>query len=153
MRLHEWAKQQGISYTTAWRWFKNNKLPVSATKTPSGTILIDEPKYTSKPENIVVYCRVSSQLKKDDLKRQVDRCLDFSSAKGFQISTVYKEIASGMNDNRKEFWKMINSEPTKIVVENKDRLTRFGFNYIDQLMKKLNCEIVVINPNTNDDKE
>jgi predicted site-specific integrase-resolvase len=40
-----------------------------------------------------------------------------------------------MNDNRAEFWKMLESNPTIIVVENKDRLTRFGFNYLRRLLE------------------
>ena len=48
---------------------------------------------------------------------------------------------------------MIDSNPTRIVVENKDRLTRFGFNYIEQLSKKLGTEIVVIHLDKEDDKD
>lgn len=42
MKLSQWAKEQGIHYQTAWRWFKNNKLPenVKAIQTKTGTILI-----------------------------------------------------------------------------------------------------------------
>ena len=64
-------------------------------------------------------------------------------AKGYSIVKSYSEIASGMNDNRPQFWKMIDSEPTLIIVENKDRLTRFGFNYIERLLDKQNCLIEV----------
>ena len=48
---------------------------------------------------------------------------------------------------------MLDSNPTKIVIENKDRLTRFGFNYLEQLLKKQNCEIVVINTSTTDEQD
>jgi exonuclease SbcC len=50
-----------------------------------------------------------------------------------------------MNDSRKQFWKMLDSKPTKIIIENKDRLTRFGFVYLEKLLKNQGCEIVVIN--------
>ena len=80
MKLSEWAKKQGIAYVTAWRWFKKGKLPVKAYKTPTGTILVEQ-----KPEisnlDTVVYCRVSSYEKKDDLLRQGKRCEDFCVAK------------------------------------------------------------------------
>ena len=59
---------------------------------------------------------------------------------------------SGMNDNRKELWKAIDSKPTRIIVENKDRLTRFGFNYLERLLQKQGTEIVVINE-SEEDKE
>lgn len=55
-----------------------------------------------------------------------------------------------MNDNRKEFWKMLDSKPTTIVIENKDRLTRFGFKYIENLC---GAEIIVLNPEDDNEKD
>lgn len=98
----------------------------------------------------MIYCRVSSYQKREDLNRQVERCKDFCSARGFVVSKVYKEVASGMNDNRKEFWKMLDSKPTTIIIENKDRLTRFGFNYIENLC---GAEIIVLNPEDDNEKD
>ena len=143
MKLSDWARQQGISYITAWRWYKAGKLPVSANKTPSGTILVD-PAGTPVPE-AWVYCRVSSYAKKDDLDRQADRCLAFCASRGWEVKQVVKEIASGMNDHRRKLSKLLNSRPSRIVVEHKDRLTRFGFNYFEQLLPMLGCEVVVMN--------
>jgi len=42
MKLSTWAKKNGIAYQTAYSWFKNGKLPISATQTPTGTILVEE---------------------------------------------------------------------------------------------------------------
>jgi len=42
MKLSHWAKQQGITYRTAWTWFKKGKLPVEAVQLPSGTILVND---------------------------------------------------------------------------------------------------------------
>jgi predicted site-specific integrase-resolvase len=69
------------------------------------------------------------------------------------FSFLRREVASGMNDNRAEFWKMLQSNPTIIVVENKDRLTRFGFNYLRRLLEKQNCKIEVINQDHEDEKD
>lgn len=44
MKLADWAKSQGISYLTAYRWFKKGKLPVSAYQTDTGTIIVDPTK-------------------------------------------------------------------------------------------------------------
>jgi hypothetical protein len=41
VRLSEWAKQEGIHYQTAWKWFKDGTSPVPARQTATGTILID----------------------------------------------------------------------------------------------------------------
>ena len=145
MKLSKWAKLQGISYVTAYRWFQNNQLPVKATQTKSGTILVEENQLINKDDKCHIYARVSSHNKKDDLERQIERCIEFCNKNGWQILSITKEIASGMNDKRPKLIKLLNSKPTKIVIEHKDRLTRFGFNYFDILLPKLNCELVVIN--------
>jgi len=68
MKLSDWARQQGISYITAWRWFRAGKLPVPARQLPTGTILVEAP----RPEGTtVLYARVSSADQKEDLERQV----------------------------------------------------------------------------------
>lgn len=40
VKLSQWAKQQGISYTTAYRWFKNGKIN-NAKQLETGTIMIE----------------------------------------------------------------------------------------------------------------
>lgn len=146
MKLSCWAKKQGITYTTAWRWFKRGKMPVPAFKTATGTILVEE-QATPGPARLDawVYCRVSSHAKKDDLERQALRVMAFCQARGWVVQRVEKEIASGMNDKRPKLMRLLALKPTRIVVEHKDRLTRFGFNYFEQLLPMLNCELVVIN--------
>ena len=115
----------------------------------NGTILVQEKE--QKPERIVMYCRVSNQSRRKELDYQVDRCKQYCIAKGYQVHGIYKEVASGMNDSRKEFWKMIDSNPTKIIVENKDILTRF--EYINRIGKMNGIEIEVMHPNDNDEED
>jgi len=53
MKLSKWAQKQGISYITAWRWFNENKLPVKAYRSDSGTIIVqDESEVLEQPMNI-----------------------------------------------------------------------------------------------------
>ena len=62
------------------------------------------------------------------------------------MAQVVKEIGSGVNDARPKLMKLLtDSSVTLIVVEHKDRLTRFGFNYIEQLLKQQDRRIEVIN--------
>lgn len=117
----------------------------------NGTILVQEKE--QKPERIVIYCRVSNQSRRKELDYQVDRCKQYCIAKGHQVHGIYKDVASGMNDSRKEFWKIIGSNPTKIIVENKDRLTRFGFEYINRIGKMNGIKIEVMHPNDNDEED
>ncbi len=71
MKLPEWAKQEGVHYVTAWRWWRDGKLPVPAHQTPFGTIIVETPEAAT--ELTVVYGRVSSSDQVRDLDRQVAR--------------------------------------------------------------------------------
>lgn len=91
--------------------------------------------------------------KKDDLERQAQRCTDFCIANGYIIGKVIKEIASGMNEKRPKLIKLLSSNPKHIIIENKDRLTRFGFNYFEELLPKMNCKLTVINRNSKEEDD
>ena len=147
MKLKKWAQQQGIAYVTAWRWFRDGKLPVRSYKTATGMILVEEQQgnTSSSAVETVVYARVSSYPKKDDLQRQAERCYEFCIKNGWPIRQVVKEVASGMNDHRPKLMKLLASRPGRIVVEHKDRLTRFGFGYFEQLLPMIGCELIVLN--------
>jgi len=154
MKLSSWAKIQGIGYRAAWNHFKNGLIP-NAYKLNSGAIIVpNEEIIQNKFEYVVCYSRVSSSQNKDNLISQSKRINDFCTAKGWIISENIMEIGSGLNDNRKKLLKVfLDKKATKIVVEHKDRLTRFGFNYIEQLCKSFNCEIVIINPAITDKED
>jgi predicted site-specific integrase-resolvase len=142
IKLSEYADREGVSYKTAWLWFRDGKIP-NAEKLPTGSIRVNIDTPPVCHENVVIYARVSSSKQRSDLDRQVERLLSYTAARGYQVSKVYKEVASGVNDNRKELNKILTDKTiTKIIVENRDRLTRFGFNYIETL---LDAEIEVVN--------
>lgn len=98
MKLSDWAKKQGISYRTAWRWFKEGKLPVEAVQTPTGTILIKE--VAAKPFQVAIYARVSSSDQKSDLDRQISRLVVFANSKKWLIAESIVEIGSALNGHR-----------------------------------------------------
>lgn len=151
MKLSTYAKKQGVCYRTAYLWFKKGLIP-GARQLPTGTILIEEhpPQVTSR---VVTYSRVSNAGRRAELQYQVKRVADFCAARGLVVSDQYYEVASGMNDTRKQLWSMIDSKPTLIVVENKDRLTRFGFEYLKRLLAKQGIEILVINEAMTDEQD
>jgi len=154
MKLSSWAKKQGIGYRAAWNHFKRGLIP-NAYKLNSGAIIVPEEQIIlNKPEHVICYSRVSSSQNKDNLISQSKRINDFCAAKGWIVSENITEIGSGLNDNRKKLLKVFTDKrATKIVVEHKDRLTRFGFNYIEALCKSFNCEIIIINPATTDKED
>lgn len=152
-KLSTWAKENNMTYRTAWLWVQNGTFPLKTFVSKTNRIfVVEDNNNVSNEETTYIYARVSTHGRKNDLNNQVCRCEDFCRAKGWTVNKSFKEIASGMNDQRKQLWKVINERPTRIVVENKDRLTRFGFNYIEQLLKKLGTEVVVVNK-ANEDRE
>ncbi len=152
MKLSEYAKQQGISYRTAFRWWQAGT--IQGYQAPSGTIIVTEgDKPVSVPEKVVIYARVSSQEHKENLERQAERLKDYCAAKGYQVASVVKEIASGVNDSRPKLLALLRDRSiTRIVVEHKDRLTRFGANYIMTLLEAQGRTVEIVNL-ADDDKE
>ena len=143
MKLSQWAKKIGMSYRNAHKHFKAGWIP-GAYQLHTGTIVIPEEVVNKKGDWTIVYVRVSSSENKPNLESQADRVCQFCSANGWVVKEIVKECASGLNDNRPKLLKILTERrATRIVVEHKDRLTRFGFNYIKTLYS--DCEIVVIN--------
>ena len=146
MRLKDWAEEQNICYRTALRWFHTGKLPVPAEQLATGTILVYPPKEESEPQSndVVIYCRVTGHDQKDDLKRQAERLGTFASANGWTVRQTITETGSGLNGKRPKLLKLLGDKTaTTILVEHKDRLTRFGFEYIDILLSGQNRRVVV----------
>ena len=143
MKLSEYARQNNLTYRGAYNHWKKGLL--NAKQLPTGTIVICENKDMIY-NRAVLYARVSSSENKSNLEKQSQRLIDFCNAKGWQTHENIIEIGSGINDNRKKLNKIFEeAKATKLVVEHKDRLTRFGFNYIQQWANKTQCEIIVIN--------
>jgi predicted site-specific integrase-resolvase len=154
MKLSEWAKKNNVCYKTAWRHFKDGKLPCSYRLFgDKGAIRVDEEKEEAQKidDYIIVYARVSSSENKSNLDSQAQRICDFCAAKGWVVKEVIKECASGLNDNRPKLLKIFSdNKATKIVVEHKDRLTRFGYGYIKALFPG---EVFIINEAQNDKQD
>ena len=128
IKLSEFARKRGIAYITAHRWYKAGKIP-GAFQMDTGSVFVKDIAAEEQSVTAVIYARVSNQSRKAEMQYQVDRCKTFCAAKGLIVDKVFSEVASGMNDDRKKLWLMLDSKPKIIVVEHKDRLTRFGFNY------------------------
>lgn len=152
MKLSQYAKKVGITYKTAWRWYKAGTL--DAYQTPTGMVVVRDPQ-AEKPVTgrIALYARVSSADQKSDLERQVQRLRDYAAANGYQVAKEVTEIASGLNDSRPKFLKLL-ADPSigTIIVEHRDRGTRFGWNYLTTLMEVQGRRIEAVFPNeTRDD--
>lgn len=148
IKLSEYAKRYGVTYRTAWKWYNEGKIKEETKVLPSGSIFV---KISDDKDDlgygVVLYARTSSSQNKNLVENQVERLKQYAMAKGYKIKAVVKEFGSGMNDKRPKLAKILeDGKYDKIIVENKDRLTRFGFNWI-QLLTGNRIEVI------NDSKE
>src|SRR5262245_43698150 len=153
MKLSEYAKEQGISYRTAFRWWKAGQIP--GYQAPTGTIIVQEPKAeAARAQRVALYARVSSYEHQATLDQQTERLLSYCAAKGYQVNKVVKEIASGVNDSRPKLLTLLEDQAiTLIVVEHKDRLTRFGFRYLETLLRGQGRALEVVNEAGNETED
>ena len=108
-----------------------------------------------------VYARVSTEKQKKDLDNQVQSIIQYCNNNGIKIDKVFKDVASGMNFDRKQFRDMMNMvldhKIDTIYITYKDRFSRISFDLFERLFMEYNCKIVVINANNeqgeNEEKE
>lgn len=106
-------------------------------------------KKKSHGSKIVSYSRVSTQSQKSQLKEQTQRIYNSCISRGLVLNEQLEDIGSGMSSDRKNFAKIcqmvFQGEIEAIVVENKDRLIRFGFDMLEQFFKYFGTKIIVLN--------
>ena len=95
----------------------------------------------------VIYARCSTHKQKENLERQKDRLRKYAENKGYKYILI-DEIASGINEKRKGIHKLINicfeDKVERILIEYKDRLARFGYEYLEAIFKNLEIIIEII---------
>jgi predicted site-specific integrase-resolvase len=102
-----------------------------------------------KERKTVTYSRVSLRKQKNDLESQQQRIYNWAVNNGYKVDMQLKDIKSGMSfAERKDFQKLISLAATghleTVIVENRDRLSRFGFEMIESMFEKLGVKIIVI---------
>ena len=160
LNIAQAAKYLNVSIDTLRLWDKSGKL--KPLKTPGGHRRYDKStlndfigyEKTIKEQSEVVcatYARVSSneQKQKGDLDRQSQRLSEYCAKHGMLVTHIIKDVGSGLNDNRSGFVKLtdliIKQKVNKLVIEHKDRLTRFQFKFIKKMFESYGCEVIVIN--------
>jgi len=146
MKLSQYAKRAGVTYKTAWRWWKQGQL--DAYQTPTGTVIVrDATTPAPTTGRVALYARVASADQKADLDRQMRRLQDYAASRGYAVSKEVSEIASGLNDHRPKLAKLL-TDPTigTLIVAHRDRLTRFGYEYIRQLLETQGRHLEVLFP-------
>ena len=153
--ISEASRLLGVSLNTLRKWDSNGKLV--AVKCSSNhrryllsTILEMQGNATDDSRNeqsVAIYCRVSSNDQKQhgDLDRQKTRVMEYCVSKGYKVGYVLDDCCSGMKYNRPKLdklYELVTSRKiSKVVVEHKDRLVRFGFDCIKAFFNSYGVEI------------
>ena len=154
MKLSKYAEKIGVKRATATKWFHKGLIK-GAYQLSTGTIIVPDEIFNekeSKNGETVIYTRVSSpERRKTDLEYQAKRMSDFCISNGWKIDRIIKEVGSGLNDSRPKLMELFDGKRNikRIVVEHKDRLTRFGFNYLLALAEARGIEIIVADKTEN----
>lgn len=144
MKLSVWAKENGLTYRTAWRMWRDGKLPVPAEQLATGTVLVHPPK-EPVVEAVALYARVSSNDQKADLERQLGRLAEYASREKLTVARSVSEVGSGLNGHGTKIMRLL-ADPTVrvIVVEHRDRLARFGSEYIESALAASGRRLIVV---------
>ncbi len=145
MKLADWARQNGVHYRTAWKWFHQGVLPVPALQLKTGTILVRLNEVPEPPPSVAIYARVSSHAQKADLERQQGRLAAWATEHDLRVARVVAEVGSGLNDHRRKLLGLLRDPTvTAIVVEHRDRLARFGSEYIEAALARSGRRLIVV---------
>ena len=148
--LGRWARRCGITYRTAWRWFRDDKLPedVMAERMPTGSILIRVGRTLRSVEQAktaVIYARINARQEPPLMAEQIALCQDFCVARGWTITRVIREVAPGVGLQRTKLTRLIEQRAPRVVVARPSVLSRFDYRLCEALWQNLASELVIVN--------
>ncbi len=152
MKLSEYARLHGIQYRAAWNRFKAGRIP-GAYRDEVGSIIVPDESKGFSLNDAAVYARVSDPSKgRTQLPAQRKRVEDWAVANGYHIVASVAEVGSGVSDTRRRLTTLLKrTDWGTLIVEHRDRLTRFGFNWFSLFLESQGRRIIVINE-TGDDR-
>ena len=154
----DFAELLGVSVKTLQRWDRDGILKANRTPTDRRYYTYDQ--YLQfkgiQTENdirdTVIYARVSTRNQKDDLQNQVEFLKQFCNAKGIIVNQCVEDFGSGLNYNRKKWNRLLDevmaNKIKAIVISNKDRFIRFGYDWFEKFCEKFNTKIIIVNNET-----
>jgi excisionase family DNA binding protein len=150
LRPREVCQRLGISYSTLSRWVREGR--IRAVRTAGGVFRVPESEVRRIAEGLpisrevraAIYARVSSSDQRSDLERQIQYC----SSKGYRVVDVLSDAASGLKTDRRGLLKLfdyvVNRQVDVVVVTYRDRLTRFGFEYLEHFFNQHGVRVEVV---------
>jgi len=154
LRPKEVCRRLGISYSTLSRWVREGR--IRAIRTAGGKFRVPESEVKriaeglpiSKEVRAIIYARVSSGDQKSDLERQIQYLTEYCTFKGYKVIDVLSDVASGLKTDRRGLMKLfdyvVNGQVDVVVVTYRDRLTRFGFEYLEYFFNQYGVRIEVV---------
>ena len=150
----DFAELLNVSVKTLQRWDRDGVL--IAKRTPTDRRFYTYDQYldfkgvkNNSTRKIIIYTRVSTNNQKDDLLNQVNFLQNFINAKGIIVDEIIQDIGSGLNYKRKKWNELLDevmeNKIDMIIVSNKDRFIRFGFEWFERFVGKFDTKILVVN--------
>ena len=152
LRLSQVEEILGVSSKTIKKWESEGKLRSIRTqgnqrRIPESEVIKLLNMEQEKPNKVIAYARCSTQKQKENLERQIERLKQYCETHGHDYE-IYSEIASGLNDKRRQLLKIISrvsqGDISEVVIEYKDRLTRFGFRFFEEFFNTYGTKITII---------
>lgn len=145
MKLAAWARSYGVHPNTAYRWFRDGTMPVPARRLASGTIVVEHDPLAVAHGRTVAYCRVSSHDQREDLERQAGRVSLWASEHDLSVDEVVTEVGPGLDAKRPRLARLLaDASVTRIIVEHRDRLARFGVEHLGAALSAQGRQILVV---------
>jgi putative resolvase len=154
-RISEFAERIGRSPPTVRRWEREGRIVARRTAsgqryfTDSDVRKVSQPGLEESARKTIVHCRRSSPGRKDDLASRVTAMEEFCRGRGLAVDQWVREVGGGTNLKREKFLALMDSiergEIGTLVIAHKDRLARFGFEYLEYVAVKNACTILVAN--------
>ena len=150
----DFAELLNVSVKTLQRWDREGVL--IAKRTPTDRRFYTYDQYldfkgvkNNSSRKVIIYTRVSTNNQKDDLLNQVNFLQNFINAKGIIVDEIIQDIGSGLNYKRKKWDELLDevmeNKIDMIIVSNKDRFIRFGFEWFERFVGKFDTKILVVN--------
>jgi len=145
----------GITNRTIRRWIKEGRIravnvngrwriPESEIKRVLGQPV--EEATVPKTARVVIYARVSGANQRGELENQVEALKKIVEQNGWELIGVVRDVASGLEEDRRGLWKLVEMakkhEFDVLLIAYRDRLTRFGFKYLEELFKAYGVKVV-----------
>ena len=160
LRPREVCERLGISYATLREYVKRGWIKPVVLESGRWRFREEDVERLAgvvKPRKVVLYARVSSSTQRDDLERQVKALEEWARSNDIADYEVITDIGSGLNEDRKGFKKILKlateKKISKIVVAYPDRLIRFGFKTLKELLGAFGVEVVALNHEDKDPRE